>query len=133
MPYKNQEDKNEQQLKRYHQISSIGTCPYCGNPCATDRKRCYRCGINDRVKKLGLSKEEKLKVLSSIERAKGVCEICGGKNSNGRDLHIDHCHQTNKFRGFLCHKCNSFIGYANENVGILSQAIAYLEKHSGNK
>lgn len=34
----------------------------------------------------------------------GVCGICGKPQI--RDLHVDHCHVTEKIRGLLCGTCN---------------------------
>ncbi len=56
----------------------------------------------------------------------GTCKICGGVNLDGRRLSVDHNHCTGKVRGLLCCKCNSFIGFATDNVEILYKAIQYL-------
>ena len=34
------------------------------------------------------------------------CLICDNKFKNSKDKHMNHCHQTGYFLGFLCHKCN---------------------------
>lgn len=55
----------------------------------------------------------------------GVCKIC--KNSPGkRRLDIDHCHQTGLVRGLICHKCNRAIGWFNEDIARMVNAIHYL-------
>lgn len=41
-----------------------------------------------------------------IEEQNGLCGICGGINSNGRRLYVDHDHKTGKVRGLLCNTCN---------------------------
>lgn len=58
----------------------------------------------------------------------GVCAICGKKFKNGKDMHVDHNHVTGKIRQLLCNRCNFLIGNANEDIFILSNAIAYLQK-----
>lgn len=65
----------------------------------------------------------------------GVCAICK-KASSGvirKDaetaFHVDHDHETGKVRGLLCGNCNPAIGMLCEDVEILRNAIAYLEKH----
>ena len=56
----------------------------------------------------------------------GVCKICGGVDASCR-LSIDHCHTTGEVRGLLCGPCNKGIGLLKDNVGLLKQAIVYLE------
>lgn len=70
---------------------------------------------------------------SMFEKQCGVCAICGSAETvidkqTGKihTLCVDHCHKTGKVRGLLCHKCNSLLGYANDNVNILQKAQEYL-------
>lgn len=56
----------------------------------------------------------------------GVCKICKNPPEDGRALAIDHCHDTGKFRGLLCRKCNSAIGLLGHDIEVLSSAIKYL-------
>lgn len=42
---------------------------------------------------------------------------------------VDHSHVTFEFRGLLCHKCNRFIGLAEENIDSLERAKKYLLKY----
>lgn len=61
----------------------------------------------------------------------GVCAICG-LPPNGKNLPVDHDHKTGKVRGLLCDRCNPMLGYAQDNMAILTRAIDYLikaEKH----
>ena len=60
------------------------------------------------------------------KRAK--CEICGIVVS-GQSLHMDHCHETGRLRGYLCHKCNAGLGMFNDSIFILGLAAKYLAKH----
>lgn len=63
-----------------------------------------------------------------------TCEICG-KNINEvihstkkyapKRLCIDHDHNTNKFRGLLCPRCNSFLGWYEDNIKSIND---YLNK-----
>lgn len=62
------------------------------------------------------------------EEQDGKCFICGGLNDDGKRLYVDHNHTTKKVRALLCRRCNSVIGYANENIETLKSAIGYLEK-----
>jgi hypothetical protein len=58
-----------------------------------------------------------------------TCELCDGINANGKALSLDHCHATNKFRGWLCNKCNTGIGKLGDNLRGILRAAAYLEKN----
>jgi RNase P subunit RPR2 len=63
-----------------------------------------------------------------------TCPICqrsekevdgqGGKKSGS--WVVDHDHITNKFRGWLCHKCNRALGAFEDNTVRLQSAIEYL-------
>lgn len=63
------------------------------------------------------------------------CPICnrheheistGGGKKTTRWV-LDHNHDTNQFRGWLCHNCNMGIGAFKDNIDILYKAIEYLK------
>lgn len=64
---------------------------------------------------------------------KGLCCICGtegfimNKDRHKLKLVVDHCHETGKVRGLLCHNCNRALGLLKDNVDYLKIAIKYLE------
>lgn len=83
---------------------------------------------NNRKKYGGLSAKEYNEL---FVRSNGVCMICKKPEKIVRKgkpirLSVDHCHNTGKVRGLLCHSCNSFIGLAKDDVTILESAIRYL-------
>ena len=45
---------------------------------------------------------------------------------------LDHCHDTNTFRGWLCHKCNTGLGGFNDSLTITQNAVIYLVRHKEN-
>jgi hypothetical protein len=51
------------------------------------------------------------------------CQLCG-KECNTR---LDHCHDTLKFRGWLCQACNAALGLLKDDVEMLERAIKYLK------
>jgi hypothetical protein len=61
-----------------------------------------------------------------LKRQKGVCAICDRISIDGRRLHVDHCHQTGKVRGLLCHDCNRGIGMFKDDSTKLQKAADYL-------
>lgn len=63
----------------------------------------------------------------------GCCAICHMPETNKlndsiRRLAVDHNHETGQVRSLLCTNCNAMIGYAKEDINILSNAIEYLER-----
>jgi hypothetical protein len=71
-------------------------------------------------------KQEKFHIL---ENGLYKCAICN-KYPEDRELARDHCHTTNKIRGFLCFHCNTAIGWFKDNITSLQRAIEYLQKHN---
>ena len=56
--------------------------------------------------------------------APGACEVCGSTER----LCIDHCHQTEKPRGLLCHKCNTALGLVDDDAQRMIKLSQYLER-----
>lgn len=44
---------------------------------------------------------------------------------------LDHDHETGKFRGWICNKCNLALGNFNDDIARIKNAAAYLENHYG--
>ena len=81
-------------------------------------KRCYRHSITKDIFK------------EMIKQCNNRCSICGilftmEKQSNSP--HIDHDHKTKRVRGILCSKCNTAIGFFNDDISVLDSAISYLK------
>jgi hypothetical protein len=73
-----------------------------------------------------------------FEEQNHKCKICNEEETrrapnseNIMRLVVDHCHETKKVRGLLCHKCNAMIGMARDSVDILESAIIYLQYSRG--
>ena len=45
---------------------------------------------------------------------------------------LDHCHNTNTFRGWICNNCNNALGRFEDNTETLDRVIKYLNKHKEN-
>lgn len=57
-----------------------------------------------------------------------TCDCCGGPPNGRGSLHLDHCHETGKFRGWLCHKCNAGLGLLGDNNFGLQRMSMYLAR-----
>jgi len=42
---------------------------------------------------------------------------------------LDHCHDTETFRGWVCHHCNTGLGAFKDCLDRVKNAVLYLEKH----
>ncbi len=72
---------------------------------------------------------EKQRHLKHLEQKAGrikskQCEICGAFGK----ICFDHNHDTGKFRGWICSRCNITIGLVKDNKELLQAMIKYLEK-----
>ena len=65
-----------------------------------------------------------------LESQAGKCALCKKEFANEKG-DLDHCHGTGRPRGFLHRSCNQLLGNACDDISILEQAIAYLNKHRG--
>jgi len=72
----------------------------------------------------GITEEDYNKM---AERQKYCCQICDSKPI--KPLYVDHCHNTNKIRGLLCHKCNVALGHMNDDPKQLLKAVEYITKY----
>jgi hypothetical protein len=62
-----------------------------------------------------------------LEAQQGKCAICRAQRPGGKGrFHVDHCHNTKRIRGLLCHRCNLGIGQLNHDPAVLRAAIRYL-------
>ena len=84
------------------------------------------------LKKHGFTVEQYAELLDSHG---GVCAICGGVNSDGNRLGLDHDHNCcpgnyscgSCVRGLLCKHCNYGIGHFRDSPKLLAAALNYLE------
>lgn len=98
--------------------------------------------ISDKEKSCAAVRKHRLKrqygltpaCLIDMRKAQGnKCLVCNetfaetawGKKAAG----IDHDHRTGRVRGLLCTMCNSGIGYFDDNIETMANAIAYLKRH----
>lgn len=73
-------------------------------------------------RKYGLTAEE---YDGLLDVADGRCPIC---RKETRKLVVDHDHTTGKVRGLICAGCNTGLGFFEDSVDSLTNAILYLER-----
>ena len=54
-------------------------------------------------------------------------EVKGRGNTKNGSWVLDHCHESEAFRGWLCHKCNRSLGGFDDDEEMLQRAIKYLK------
>lgn len=98
------------------EFGTLGACCIdgCDRNAVTRTRLCHT--HSAKRSKYGLTLEE----LVAIE-AGCPCAVCGD-----RAEYVDHCHATNRKRGFLCPACNSGLGFFRDDPKRLAAAIAYL-------
>lgn len=58
-----------------------------------------------------------------------ACEICGAMGK----IVFDHSHETEKFRGWICDRCNKVLGFAKDSPELLERLSNYLKNHALSK
>jgi len=51
------------------------------------------------------------------------CECCSQEYVNSMDKHMDHCHETGKFRNVLCRNCNQLRGHIDKDYKLIMKLI----------
>lgn len=106
-------------------------CSNCGSSVSRrDALHCTKCrGLSISLERHpnwngGLTETQKLEKKAGRLKLEN-CEICGG---TGR-ICFDHDHTTNKFRGWLCVRCNLVLGMVKDNTDLLLEMANYLKQH----
>lgn len=79
-----------------------------------------------RARKYGLKPGQRDAILAAQGNTCGN-KGCKSTTPEGKNWHIDHCHETGKVRGILCHPCNTALGIAKESTSRLLGLVKYLE------
>jgi len=57
----------------------------------------------------------------------GMANMCACCHGYFEKLHLDHCHQTGFFRGWICGNCNRGIGLLGDTSAAVFEAFMYLK------
>lgn len=109
-------------------------CKKCDIKAAQDyaRKNPERQKRSDLKKNYNMTLEEYNQMRHNQNYACAICfrteEYLKTKNKKWR-LQVDHCHNTGKTRELLCYSCNFGIGFFQDSITIMENAIDYVYKH----
>ena len=68
--------------------------------------------------------EDAERILELWQTCGGACACCGRQVDGA--LHLDHCHDTGRMRGFICKTCNTCIGFVGESASRLVSMAAWV-------
>lgn len=129
-------DKIKKQRENYKEIAKIKNKEYRdkNKEKVSDYNKNYRKENKEQIN--FLNKKSRLKNLYGINpclfremliRQNNKCPICENVFKNNRNIHVDHNHVTGEVRMLLCKKCNQAIGFLNEDIKTLENAIVYIK------
>lgn len=96
----------------------------------TTRPSCNACReVIDGVK-LSLDEKRRLDNERPQDQTVWECPICRKRSIVGITANIvrDHCHTTGKGRTWICDSCNTGLGRFKDDINLLNDAIAYLQR-----
>ena len=67
------------------------------------------------------------KIKKTLPPSPKVCECCGEPPKPGQELMVDHDHETGKYRGRICERCNHGFGKFGDNREGILKALKYLD------
>ena len=119
----------------YFKVKACGTCKLDFKPYAPSEKYCTDECKDTAHFKAYLRRNYNItleRYKSMYKSQEGKCKICSGegfsmsKNKHSVKLVVDHCHETGKVRGLLCHNCNRALGLLKDNKVAIQKALEYL-------
>ena len=124
-------DDNSKLCTKCNVVKQLTSFPWRSGEKVFRREHCRQC-----VKSLSQTRKMLRKRYGMPDNTY-ICPIClgtskdvakrGGKHAGSWVL--DHCHYTDKFRGWLCHLCNRALGCFKDDVNMLQRAIEYLNNN----
>lgn len=122
-------EKGKAAFKRYYsknkdKLNEIRRAKCKGKPRLRDRTK-----IRARQRELYVQRAygvSNVYLLGLRASQKDCCAICELPFSSDRKARIDHCHESGKVRGWLCHHCNVGLGHFSDNPERLLKAAEYI-------
>jgi hypothetical protein len=106
-------------------------CRHCKQVKPREAFRLYRRATGDRECRSTSCKEcqkRNLRIVNEIRKTAppkpDKCQCCGKEDNK---LVLDHCYETETFRGWICSHCNLSIGLLGDNIQGIKRAINYLK------
>ena len=89
------------------------------------KKRPYMSGKNHHGYKGGIAEKQTLeyKEKTAGRKKPEQCDVCG----EIRTICFDHDHITEKFRGWICHRCNLVLGHVKDSSELLIKLSEYIK------
>lgn len=81
--------------------------------------------------KYGLTVEQLQQMIVAQGGRCAICRVEFGVNTQRGEKsgpNVDHCHDTGRVRGLLCHMCNKGLGHFGDDPDRLSDALTYLRR-----
>lgn len=110
-------ERRSQYLKNRNKIPEVHAAKI-----ASDRKL-------KRRKMLGIEHSKFMEVLCEQSFKCGICQkpVAEGATERSQRACADHCHNTGKFRGVLCSRCNSGIGFFYDDPDLIIRALRWVD------
>ena len=106
------------------------TCKICGAKKGRDQfaaHKMYKDRLDSRCKECVRTQARIRRELKKVAPAMPEKYECCGKKSH-KTLVLDHCHETNQFRGWICEACNTGIGKLGDDFMGVWLAAMYLSR-----
>lgn len=105
--------------------SSVRQCKVCIK--SKSERRAIQIRGNHLFRKFGITLADYDSMLTTQG---GMCAGCKTTQPGGMgSFHVDHCHITGGIRKLLCMKCNTVLGYVDDNPELLETLADYVRQH----